>query len=113
MDICMYIYKELFEDSKEKYQFLNGEYLFGGQKLRPANITFFNNYSNEVNGGYYRLDNIASVEKIPQPPAPEREGYNFAGWYTEAECITAWDFNEMKTLSKAEEFKLYAGWNIK
>lgn len=111
----IYVYKTLYESSG----FSNN--------YAPANIVFMNNYSDEVNGGYYRLDNIEEGEKIPEPPTPEREGYTFGGWYKEAECINKWNFDsdtlpeektEMKDHGDGDvreeiiyhETKLYAKW---
>ena len=76
----------------------------------PANIVFMNNYSAEMNRGYYWLDNIMMGEIISLPPMPERNGYEFTGWYTEPECINKWDFDMTLELEKDEEFRLYAGW---
>jgi len=46
---------------------------------------------------------LASAPEIP----PTKDGYGFAGWYTEAECITKWDFaNNIVT----ENITLYALW---
>ena len=80
--------------------------------ISPANIVFMNNYSEEVNEGYYRLDNIESGETIPEPPAPERTGYEFTGWYTEAECTSKWNFGTSPVIEEGEEFRLYAGWQV-
>ena len=54
------------------------------------------------------------------PPAPEREGYTFGGWYKEKECINKWNF-ETDTLPQLrldenneilfQETALYAKWN--
>jgi uncharacterized repeat protein (TIGR02543 family) len=96
-----YIYKSLFDVGNNSYN----EF--------PANITFLNNYSDEINGGYYWLDNIEIGERIPQPPAPERDGYNFRGWFTESECTNLWDFNAIPETAENTEFKLYAGWQLK
>ncbi len=53
--------------------------------------------------------------------SPEREGYNFAGWYKEPECVNEWDFENDKTLpdildeetgeTKKQVTRLYAKWN--
>lgn len=94
----IYLYKTLYESGD-----FSGDYAF-------ANIVFMNNYSDEVNGGYYRLDNIGTGETIPEPPAPEREGYTFGGWYTEPECVTAWDFGDSPRIEEGVEFRLYAKW---
>ncbi len=78
-----------------------------------ANIEFLNNYSTEINDGYYSLDNIQEGETIPQPANPEREGYEFTGWYTETACENLWDFAESPEIREGDEFKLYAGWRKK
>ena len=97
----IYIYKSLFDGANYSSNF------------SPANIVFMNNYSDEVNGGYYRLDNIEAGEKIPEVPEPEREGYEFGGWYTEPECVNVWDFDVAPTIEEDTEFRLYAGWKMK
>lgn len=94
----IYLYKTLYESGD-----FSGDYAF-------ANIVFMNNYSDEVNGGYYRLDNIGTGETIPEPPAPKRDGYTFGGWYTEPECVTAWDFGDSPRIEEDAEFRLYAKW---
>lgn len=60
--------------------------------------------------GYYRFDSVDAGEKIPVPPTPEREGYTFRGWYTEAECINEWNFETAPQIEKEEQLRLYAGW---
>ncbi|MDR3021197.1 MAG: hypothetical protein LBU60_00755, partial [Clostridiales bacterium] len=65
--IYIYIYSEMYY-SDEDYS--------KSRNVIPANIEFLNNYSTDINGGYYRLDNIESGERIPEPPAPGREGYD-------------------------------------
>ncbi|MDR3021231.1 MAG: hypothetical protein LBU60_00925, partial [Clostridiales bacterium] len=65
--IYVYIYSEMYY-SDEDYS--------KSRNVSPANIEFLNNYSTDINGGYYRLDNIESGERIPEPPAPGREGYD-------------------------------------
>ena len=44
---------------------------------------------------------------IPRPVAPEREGYTFNGWYTDAECTSGWNFDVDKPISN---MTLYGGW---
>ena len=75
-----------------------------------ANIVYMNNYTPEINEGYYRLDNIEMGEKVPEPPSPERGGYEFTGWFTEPECINAWNFDVSPNIEENTEFRLYAGW---
>ena len=55
---------------------------------------------------------------IKTPYDPKREGYTFAGWYKEPECINAWNFDtDVITIKFDEEGKriyeeicLYAKW---
>ena len=110
-----FVYKELYDEADEHYILDDGRHVYYWQKsqLTPANIVFLNNYSNEINRGYYRLDNIESGERIPQPPAPERDGRNFTGWFTEPGCLNLWDFNTAPEITENTEFKLYAGWQAK
>lgn len=42
------------------------------------------------------------------PLAPEREGYVFGGWYKEASCETAFDFNQPITA----DITIYAKWTV-
>ncbi len=90
-----YVYKSVYESHRI---------------CRVANIVFRINYLTEINDGYYSLDNIKVGETIPQPAKPEREGYEFTGWYTEANCENLWDFNVSPEIKEGEEFRLYAGW---
>ena len=41
---------------------------------------------------------------------PEREGYRFVGWYTDAELKNIWDFSTEIEIEEDSEFRLYAGW---
>ena len=48
-----------------------------------------------------------SGEKISAPEDPEEKGWNFTGWYKEAECKNKWDFSK-DTVN--QNTTLYAGW---
>jgi uncharacterized repeat protein (TIGR02543 family) len=103
----------MYEKKLEDLQ-LSGIDISGfGDKILPANIAFLNNYSNEINGRYYMLDNIETGSKITQPPSPEREGYEFTGWFTDADCYNIWNFDNEKGIESGDEFRLYAGWQQK
>lgn len=111
----IYIYKDLYEEIDKKYKELvgelgPGEYYIHTRLFALANVAFMNNYSEEINKGYYRADDIENGEKITEPPVPERDGYIFTGWYTEAEAIKLWDFDTQVDILDGEELKLYAGW---
>ncbi len=85
-----------------------------------ANVTYYYNYENAPNDGYYWIDDYNYGEMIEYiPENPTRESYQFAGWYKEPECINEWDFETDKTpelqYDENEELifvetKLYAKW---
>ena len=93
----IFIYKELYNE-------INLAEAFHWTKtfLSISNVAFMNNYSAAVNRGYFRAEDVESGEKIPEPPAPEREGYVFTGWYTEAEAINLWDFDTKAEIPDAK-----------
>lgn len=77
-----------------------------------SNIEYYFNYEESVNNGVYSGDHLGDGEKLIKPQYdPNREGYEFAGWYTEPECINAWDFNTQFT--GEETIRLYAKWKTK
>ena len=92
--------------------------------VKRANVSYYYNYEREDGDAYYWIDDYdygGVIEFVP--PAPEREGYEFGGWYTEPECVTAWDFEsdmlpEEKTATNEsgeeetvyQETILYAKW---
>ncbi len=48
----------------------------------------------------------SNEDKLEEPTAPTANGYNFLGWYTDAECTNQWDFsNEIPG-----DMTLYAKW---
>ena len=62
-------------------------------KYFMANVSYFYNYENSPNDGYYWIDNYDYGEKVEFiPPVPTRAGYTFGGWYKERECINEWNF---------------------
>ena len=90
--------------------------------IMSANIAYFFNYEDNPNKGYFFVDLLEENGKIVKPPyGPKREGYKFAGWYKEAECLNVWDFeNDIVEISFDEEGEriyeevcLYAKWEKK
>jgi uncharacterized repeat protein (TIGR02543 family) len=69
----------------------------GNSLLILANISYLYNYENAPNDDYYWVDSYDNSTVKYIPPEPTREGYTFGGWYKEAECINAWDFETDKT----------------
>ena len=50
---------------------------------------------------------VANGETFAAPETPTAEGYTFAEWYREADCVNAWDF---ETDIVTEDIVLYAKW---
>lgn len=44
---------------------------------------------------------------VAEPEPPSREGYEFAGWYSDENCIYPWD---MKNNQVSRSMTLYAAW---
>lgn len=70
------------------------------------NITFDSQGGSVVT----KISNIPSGSSITEPASPIRTGYIFDGWYKEADCINAWNFN---TDIVTNNITLYAGWTAK
>lgn len=90
------------------------------RKICAANTSFLFNYKGSPNDDYFYIDNDSYGETIDRPPyEPTREGYIFAGWYKEPECVNAWNFDSDTLPAKQpdadgntlyQETKLYAKW---
>lgn len=55
------------------------------------------------------LVTVNQGEKLTPPEAPIAEGYDFEGWYKDADCIYVWDFD---TESVTADMILYAKWVV-
>ncbi len=98
----LFLYWDLFF---EEYETIVDDFY-----IKPANISFFNYYSDE-DYELYRIDNVIFGEKIVEPIAPKKEGFLFKGWYLEKECINRFDFNQIPDIKQNSEFILYSGWD--
>ncbi len=84
--------------------------LFYNDSLILVHIPFFANTADTVTN-MPPIQDVAYGGKIRIPPAPSREGYVFDGWYKEAACINAWDFDDCVTSETASGMDgLYAKW---
>jgi|GEM_PF-4276939 len=78
-----------------------------------ANWTSIHTYTVifDKNGGDYDADpafiTVTPGSLITEPAPPIKDGYGFAGWYTEAECINKWNFSQDIV---TENITLYALW---
>lgn len=73
----------------------------GGSAVSQFTIKF------ETNGGS-KIDSVKVERKgiLAEPVAPTKEGFDFAGWYTDKELTQKYDFSQEVTKS----FTLYAKW---
>ena len=70
-------------------------------------------YTVQLEGNYHGSQKLESVsvtsgKKLPQVATPEREGYVFLGWYTDANLTNPWNLQKDKVKS---DMTLYAGWD--
>ena len=72
-------------------------------------VTFDLNYTPEDGSSVYHVAEDITYDAIVSAPAaaPEREGYEFDGWYRQPSCTTAWDFNNSRVEG---DTTLYAKW---
>ena len=79
-----------------------------GTEILPGNdeydVTFQYN-----NGQSNKTIKLHENEFVPRPESPTRTGYTFIGWYTDAGCTDAWNFEIDRV---AGHMTLYAGWEI-
>ena len=61
---------------------------------------------NSMGGSAVEAVVVADGQTVAQPEAPVMEGYTFAGWYTDENCTTAYDFDTAVTA----DITLYAKW---
>lgn len=75
----------------------------------PYDAPAYTVYFDPQNGS--AVSSVQVTEDTPigdaRPADPTRADYRFTGWYTEAECLTPWDFNDAVT---ENSMTLYAGW---
>jgi len=69
-----------------------------------ANLQYNYNYEDSPNSGVYWLDDYDDELISYIPINPEREGFIFLGWYTDAECTNEWDFSSDRIPKKIYEF---------
>jgi len=69
-----------------------------------ADLQYNYNYEDSPNSGVYWLDDYDDELISYIPVNPEREGFIFLGWYTDAECTNEWDFSSDRIPKKIYEF---------
>ena len=87
---------------------------------RTFTVDFFNNYLREeftLSNGFtgkgnnllYKSVEVLEYDHLEKPEDPVRKNYDFAGWYKEEACETAWNFDS-DTIH--EDLRLYAKWTF-
>ena len=67
------------------------------------NVNFESNTDDSIDS-----QTVAFAGRVVEPEVPTKEGYKFAGWYTDEACTQIYNFKSYVT----DDFTLYAGWNI-
>ena len=73
-------------------------------QMENFTVTFNLNYDGCIN----TTQSVTDGATVKEPDTPTREGYTFAGWYTDAGCTNSYDFLAAVT----ENITLYAKWTI-
>ena len=76
--------------------------LYAGWKAANRTVTFVTNGGSSVPSR-----TVPNSSMFVAPTAPTRDRYSFAGWYKEATCETAWNFEKDKVKN---DITLYAKW---
>ena len=66
-------------------------------------------FDDGVDGNEDVVSTVANGEPVAKPADPVREGYDFAGWYTDEACTVAYDF----AAPVEGDMTLYAKWDQK
>lgn len=90
------------QDSPEEVKAQYANRLYSFQPLNSYTVTF-----DSQGGSAVDAQAVVSGGKVTKPSNPTRTGYTFGGWYKEAACTTAWDF-DTDTVTAA--VTLYAKW---
>ena len=81
----------------------------GGNKGGGGSSTVTSSYNvtfNTNGGSKIAKETVEANSVLEKPTAPTKEGYDFAGWYTDKELTTVYDF----TAKITKNLTLYAAW---
>ena len=80
-----------------------------GYTQKELNVTFCTvSFDANGHGVAPAAQNLAvGLERVDRPEDPTEEGWRFGGWYTDAGCTKAWNFDTLVT----GEMTLYAKWS--
>lgn len=101
------VYHKTDETTDESYEYTINQSStgsVGGSSVSKYTVKF------ETNGGSkVESVKVKKNEAVDEPNAPEKEGFEFAGWYKDAALSEKYDFSDKVTKS----FTLYAAWTKK
>lgn len=80
----------------------------GGDGENGASSSTYTITFNAQGGSAVAEQTVNPGEKAAEPAAPTKTYFTFAGWYKEAACVNAWDFN---TETVSGDVTLFAKWN--
>lgn len=99
---CIYIYSSKFSTYSVAYDRLSASSGSGSGGLTRFTVRF------ETNGAAaVKSQTVLKGGKAAAPSAPVKDGYQFAGWYLDADFTKSYDF----TAKVTENITLYAKWN--
>ena len=76
--------------------------LYAKWQVKQVSVTF----DDGIAGNTDAVETVDYGQAVAAPADPAREGYDFAGWYTDADCTAPYDFNTPVT----GDLTLYAKW---
>ena len=82
--------------------------LYAGWEINQYTVTFDYNYSGAPASS---TEKVTFGETVSEPADPERGGYIFIGWYTQAEITESTEQYDF-VLPVEEDITLYAGWQL-
>lgn len=102
-----YVFSGWYDNSDNLFVFSNiileDTYIYAKFSQQKTYVFF------ESNKGTFIMPTEVYVgESCPQPEDPEREGYEFAGWYKDKEFTKEYDFSTLLT----DAIMIYAKWQI-
>ncbi|MBE7089002.1 MAG: hypothetical protein E7370_05785 [Clostridiales bacterium] len=108
--------EELFSEVGKSQYIFNGKLLHTITKkiFMIANISYIFNYEGAPNEGYFFINNLEYGSFMEDTPyEPIRDGYMFAGWYKESECLNKWNFEmDGRLITYANELNINGTLNI-
>ena len=75
-------------------------------EITPETVSYTVSFNMNGQGSAIAAETVNEGAKVSEPTAPTASGYLFRGWFTDAACTTAYDFNA----SVNADLELFAKW---